>query len=83
MGVGKGLVCRYQDADNQESRHWVGGGLGEGWWAVIIENSDLQAGIWFDNVAPSPIITIPHSLMVKFSGNVFDFVFIFKVVVIF
>ena len=26
------------------------------------QNSDLQAGIWFGNVAPSPIITIPHSL---------------------
>ena len=25
-------------------------------------NSGLQAGIWFDNVAPSPIITIPHLL---------------------
>ena len=25
-------------------------------------NSGLQAGIWFGNVAPSPIITIPHSL---------------------
>ena len=24
-------------------------------------NSDLQAGIWFGNVAPNPIITIPHS----------------------
>ena len=26
------------------------------WYAP--ENSDLQAGIWFGNVAPSPIITI-------------------------
>ena len=29
-----------------------------------IKISDLQAGIWFDIVAPSPIITSPHSLMV-------------------
>ena len=29
-----------------------------------IVNSDLQAGIWLDNVAPSPIITTPLSLMV-------------------
>ena len=27
------------------------------------ENSDLQSGIWFGSVAPSPIITLPQSLM--------------------
>ena len=26
-------------------------------------NSDLQAGIWFGSVAPSPIITLPQSPM--------------------
>ena len=31
-------------------------------------NSDLEAGIWFGSVAPSPIITLPHYLMVLCLG---------------
>ena len=31
------------------------------------KNSDLKARIWFGSVAPSSIITLPHSLMVKLS----------------
>ena len=30
----------------------------------LYKKSDLQAGIWFGNVAPSPIITIPLSFIV-------------------
>ena len=45
------------------------------------ENSDLQAGIWFGNVAPSPIITTPiHYGLVVF---IFEVIFIFDVIFIF
>ena len=39
--------------------HWEGGGM-ELWRFKL--NSDLQAGIWFRSVAPSPIINLPPPL---------------------
>ena len=48
------FVYRPQNTDGK-SRVWKSN--------LFVANSDLQAGIWFGSVAPSPIITLPQSPM--------------------
>ena len=41
----------------------------------VQENSDLQAGIWFGSVAPSPIITFFLLIFILFYFILFHFIF--------